>query len=66
LAIRVLGVIVGLLFVVISPFMAYSGQESLSMCLSIFLLGVLFLIYGVKGNKGLLKIFPKNTNIKFW
>ena len=65
-AIRVLGVIVGLLFVALSPFMAYAGQETLTMCLTIFILGVLFLVYGVKGNQGLLKILPKNTNLKLW
>jgi len=66
LVIRVLGFIVGLLFVVASPLMAYSGEQSLIQCLSSFILGILFIIYGVKGNEGLLKILPKKSNFKLW
>ncbi|MBU3003114.1 hypothetical protein [Paraglaciecola arctica] len=66
MVIRLLGIIVGLLFIVLAPVMAYNQVESLAMCLSIFLMGIVFLVYGVKGNQGLLKILPKNSNLKLW
>jgi len=66
LVIRILGLIVGLLFLIIMPIMVYSGQQSVIEGLSSMVIGMLFIIYGVKGNKGLLKILPKNANIKLW
>ena len=66
MVIRILGLIVGLLFLIIMPIMVYSGQQSVIEGLSSMVIGMLFIIYGVKGNKGLLKILPKNANIKLW
>ncbi|WP_293751498.1 hypothetical protein [uncultured Paraglaciecola sp.] len=66
MVIRILGLIVGLLFLILMPIMVYSGQQSVIEGLSSMVIGMLFIIYGVKGNKGLLKILPKNVNIKLW
>lgn len=66
MVIRLLGIIVGLLFIVVSPVMAYNQVESLAMCISMFIMGIVFLVYGVKGNHGVSKILPKNSNLKLW
>jgi hypothetical protein len=66
LVIRILGLIVGLLFVIVFPIMVYVGQQSVIEGLASMAIGVLFIIYGVKGNKGLINILPKNANIKLW
>lgn len=66
MVIRILGLIVGLLFLIAMPIMVYSGDQSVIEGLAAMVIGILFIIYGVKGNKGLMKILPKNTNIKLW
>lgn len=56
--IRILGAIVGLTFVVVFGAMIYEGRDGLLSTISGFILGLIFLIYGIGGNKALSKILP--------
>ncbi|HEB27463.1 MAG TPA: hypothetical protein ENI05_06770 [Porticoccus sp.] len=56
--IRVLGTLTGLFFIIMSGFMIYIGQDTLTSHLSGLFLGVIFIAYGVGGKKALSTILP--------
>jgi uncharacterized membrane protein len=64
--IRVLGVLVGLFFMLVSVLALFSQTESVLGFLSGFFTGLLFFIYGVTGTKYLGKIFPSSTKDNLW
>ena len=67
MVIRVLGSLVGLLFIIAFGYMLCmeSGLLNILSSLSGLLLGVIFLIYGIGGKESLSKILPRtaNTNV---
>ena len=56
--IRILGVIVGAVFVVAASLMIFIGKVGFIQILALLVLGGAFLVYGLGGNKALAKFMP--------
>ncbi|WP_417534351.1 hypothetical protein [Marinobacterium stanieri] len=62
--IRMLGTVVGVFFVIGSILMLATSAASVASGVSILFLGLIFVVYGVVGKKGLGKIFPSLVRSK--
>ena len=56
--IRVPGFIVGLLFILMFPLMAWSGHASILSAIGAVFIGIMFVAYGLGGSRLLLKVMP--------
>lgn len=56
--VRILGIIVGLFFLMASVLMIYIGQDEIVAQISIFLVGLLFAVYGIIGPKRMGRFLP--------
>jgi hypothetical protein len=61
--IRIPGFIVGVIFIVFMPVMAWLEQASILSAIAAVFIGVLFVSYGFGGSKLLLKVLP-STYVK--
>ena len=64
MVIRILGAIVGILFLLVAPLMLSSAEylRDYASAITGIIMGVIFTLYGFTGKKYLSKVFPSGVN----